>query len=284
MELIAAARNEVLAGRLPASIVGELCGQAQLDLPGLMLALIPLASERARPALSGYKVGAIGEGLSGDLYLGANLEMPSGPLSFTVHGEQAVVINALGHDEKGLKRLAISAAPCGVCRQFLYELAGADDLELLLADRPALRLAEVLPQAFGPVDLGVTGALMASAVTELAGGDGAGDLLARAAWTAAARSYVPYTGSAAGIALRLGDASIHCGFAIENAAFNPALMPLQVALSAVAVAGGDPGTIAEAVLAESADSKLAFAQPTRMLLQTIAPDCAFSTRTAARTP
>ena len=284
MDLIATARDDAPAGRLPAARAQALAAEAGLAMPALMLALIELASERARPALSGYRVGAVGQGLSGDLYLGANFEMPAGPLSFTIHGEQAVVINALGGGERGLRRLAISAAPCGVCRQFLYELAGAERLELLLAERRVMRLTEVLPEAFGPGDLGVTGALMARAAPTLPELEDCADPLAQVAWAAAARSYVPYTDSAAGIALRLKDGAIHSGSAIENAAYNPALMPLQVALSAVAMAGGEPGSVVEAVLVEAAGAKLAFTEPSRMLLQSIAPDCAFSARAVTRSP
>jgi cytidine deaminase len=42
-------------------------------------------------------------------------------------------------------------SPCGRCRQFLYELGGAD----LLVDRPGgpLTLGELLPHAFGPDDV-----------------------------------------------------------------------------------------------------------------------------------
>lgn len=281
MDLIAAARNETEAGWMPATFAVDLARRAGLDVGRLMLALIPLAGERARPALSGYKVGAVGEGVSGNLYFGANLEMPAGPLSFTVHGEQAVVVNALTHGEMGLKRLAISAAPCGVCRQFLYELAGANDLEILLADRSPVRLVDTLPQAFGPADLGVEGGLMASGPSAVAAAGDPDDPLTRAARAAASRSYVPYTGSAAGIALRLRDGAIYCGFAIENAAFNPALIPLQVALSALVVAGDEPGLIVEAVQVEAADGAVAFTPPTRMLLERIAPDCAFTPRMEA---
>ncbi len=42
--------------------------------------------------------------------------------------------------------------PCGRCRQLLYEFGG----DTLLVDTPAgvLTMSAVLPQAFGPADLG----------------------------------------------------------------------------------------------------------------------------------
>lgn len=42
-----------------------------------------------------------------------------------VHAEQFVMANAWAHRERGIKRLAVSAAPCGHCRQFYAELPSA---------------------------------------------------------------------------------------------------------------------------------------------------------------
>ena len=42
-----------------------------------------------------------------------------------IHGEQCLVANALLHGERGLRKLAVSAAPCGHCRQFYSELCCA---------------------------------------------------------------------------------------------------------------------------------------------------------------
>lgn len=68
---------------------------------------------------------AVGLGTSGALYVGVNLEFARLPLYNSVHAEQFLLVNALHHGERGIKRLAISAAPCGHCRQFYSELACA---------------------------------------------------------------------------------------------------------------------------------------------------------------
>jgi len=47
------------------------------------------------------------------------------PLSQSVHGEQLLMANLMLHGETELDTLAISAAPCGHCRQFYSELACA---------------------------------------------------------------------------------------------------------------------------------------------------------------
>jgi cytidine deaminase len=42
-----------------------------------------------------------------------------------VHAEQFLMANLVLHNERGLHTLAISAAPCGHCRQFYSELGCA---------------------------------------------------------------------------------------------------------------------------------------------------------------
>jgi cytidine deaminase len=171
---VRSAAVEAGGGWLPAAVVKRAAVDAGLSIDPLMLELIPLASEHPLPAVSGFRVGAIGQGESGALYFGANLEAAGWALNQTVHAEQATVINAWAHGKRGLKRLAVPAAPCGYCRQFLYELSGAADLEILLAGKPARCLASLLPGAFGPADLGIQGGTPAPARQRLECGDAIG--------------------------------------------------------------------------------------------------------------
>jgi cytidine deaminase len=67
----------------------------------------------------------------GNLYLAANMEFTNEALSLCVHGEQSAVNHALIQGETGLQSLAINAAPCGYCRQFLYEITTAKTLNIL---------------------------------------------------------------------------------------------------------------------------------------------------------
>lgn len=46
-------------------------------------------------------------------------------MGMQVHGEQFLMANLVLHGERSLQALAISAAPCGHCRQFYSELACA---------------------------------------------------------------------------------------------------------------------------------------------------------------
>jgi cytidine deaminase len=148
--------------------VEELKKKTGMTNEQLLLALIPIARESARPPVSQYLVGAAGMGKSGAIYLGVNLEFPQQALNQTVHGEQCVTANAMAHGETGLKLLAVSAEPCGHCRQFLNELDNGSNLTVLVPNDKARQLSELLPQSFGPGDLGVKAGLLSSQDNQLA--------------------------------------------------------------------------------------------------------------------
>ena len=214
-------------------------------------ALLAEAAKFARPPVSNFKVGAVCRGTTtGRLYLGANLEFAGEALSQTVHAEQAAITNAWIHGEEGVDLVATTAAPCGYCRQFLNELSTAATLSISISDDEARPLSALLPSSFGPADLGITAALMAKSDQKLIIDEQ--DDVARAALRAANMSYAPYSKSYAGVAVRTTDGQIFFGPYAENAAFNPSMSPLQVALSAMNMAGVDFDAIAEAVLVQTA--------------------------------
>ena len=68
---------------------------------------------------------AVALGASGRIFFGVNLEFARLPLYNSVHAEQFLVVNALHHGERELRKLAVSEAPCGHCRQFYSELSCA---------------------------------------------------------------------------------------------------------------------------------------------------------------
>jgi len=225
-----------------------------LTVEQFALALVPLAERYAVAPVSGFQVGAVAVGSSGALYFGANLEIAGQPLGHTVHAEQAAIANAWTEGESGVRALAISSPPCGHCRQFLHELATAARLGILLPNRPSTttttKLADLLPDAFGPRDLGIEGGLMRPEnhglkVAQLLDGT------AVAALAAANASYSPYTSSFAGLALRTSDGTVCTGRYAENAAYNPSLSPLGAALSQLVFRGLAFSSIVEAVLVEA---------------------------------
>lgn len=237
-----------------------------------MLELLAQAQSHARPALTRFRVGAVVRGTSGALYLGANLEFPAQSLSQTVHAEQAALSNAFMHDEPGIEAIAVSAAPCGHCRQFLYEFSDGRDIQIFLPGQPAILLLELLPRPFGPQDLKVTASPLTR--TKIAVENVEGDPV-RAARYAAANAYAPYTNSPSGVAIRSRRGNVYRGSYIENAAFNPSLPPLQVALVAMALANEDFGEIAEVVLSEAANNSISQLSATKSLVAAIAPRAEF---------
>ncbi len=238
-------------GVILAADAERLAREAGVELPGLMVQLLPSAAEFARPPISNFRVGAVSRGTTtGNLYFGANLEFTREALSFTVHAEQSSVTNAWMHGEEGIDLLAVNAPPCGYCRQFLNELTTASQLRIMIPG-DTLSLSALLPHAFGPRDLGVDGGLLERASHGLVAGPGE-DELAQAALDAANRSYAPYSKAWAGVALRTGDGTIASGAYAENAAFNPSISPLEVALSMLNLRGYAWTDIAAAVLVQAA--------------------------------
>ena len=236
-------------GILSAEAVARL-GIAPAEIGTLMMQLLPMARQYAVVPVSNFPVGAVAAGVPDpdrgwcNLYLGANFEFANTSLSFTIHAEQAATNNAWLSGEPGIHSLAISDAPCGYCRQFLYELVTAQQLSILVPTEPdsltytSTPLTKLLPEPFGPNDLGVAGGLMdprlCSRTLALESGAPVDPVIA-AALSGASRSYAPYaTGESyayAGVAVHLDDGSIYAGRHAENAAYNPSLSPLQSALA-----------------------------------------------------
>jgi cytidine deaminase len=236
-----------------------------------MLEHLAQAQSHARPALTNFRVGAVVRGTSGAIYLGGNIEIPGDNLGQTVHAEQAALANAFMHDEPGIAVIAVSVPPCGHCRQFLYEFAERRDIEILLPEQPAIGLSALLPQPFGPADLKVAhGPLSRTKIaTENV------ESVAQAARYAAANAYAPYTNSPSGVAIRSRRGNVYRGSYIENAAFNPSLPPLQVALVSMSLANEDFSDIAEVVLAEASNNSISQLNATKSVLAVIAPRAEF---------
>lgn len=237
-----------LGGALAPDLVARLLGAGGGDLGAVMMRLLPLAGHYAVVPASHYPVGTVVAGLARRgrapaLYFGANHEFRGIALSFTVHAEQAAINHAWLRGERGVAALAVTAAPCGYCRQFLNELATAGSLDIYLprvggTGHVRTSVAELLPAAFGPTALGVTAGLMRPRRRplrlEIRRRRGA-DAVIDAALAAAEASYAPYptdrSGQFAGVALELADGSIWPGRYAGNAAYNPSMSPLESAIS-----------------------------------------------------
>ncbi len=244
----------------------EICRLTGINTEELLTRLIPIAKEFARPLIFKYQVGVAGLGKSGNIYLGVNLEFLGTQLPYTVHGEQFLIVNARNHDETELTAIAISAAPCGYCRQFLNEIGKSATFKILI--QPVSNLQTLLPHSFGPQDLGITGGLLTpDQVKEES--DGSIDTEAK---LAASRSYAPYTNCPSGVAIKCKGGTIYSGSYLENAAFNPTLSPIQTAVVALVCANRRYDEINEVLLAQKPDATVCHISMTNEILRSIAPN------------
>ncbi|MDO4482061.1 MAG: cytidine deaminase [Bacillota bacterium] len=115
------------------------------------------ASKNAYVPYSGFHVGAavLTEDLK--IYCGANMENASYPVSLCA--ERTAMSKALYDGHRSFKAVAVaatkdgqehSAAPCGMCRQFIFEFG--DDIEIIFGEnRDSLkifRIKDLLPEGF----------------------------------------------------------------------------------------------------------------------------------------
>jgi len=239
-----------------------------MPLPRLMLELSSLASEYTVAPISNYRAGAIACGLSGNLYYGANMEYSGRPLMLCTHAEQGATINAWLNGEEGLLSMATNTAPCGQCRQFLYETSAAAKMSVILPEQ-TMPLVNLLPLPFGPSDRGVAAGLMSAQNHGLSLIKPSSNPAVLAALAAADLSYAPYTKSFAGIGIALADGQV-CGAPYaENAAYSPSISPLEAALSLVNLWGYSYTAITEVALVQVQGAKIDQDAITAALLEVI---------------
>lgn len=258
------------SGSIPTAEVKSICDAELKTVDAVMVALLPLAKTYSRPPISKYQVGTVVRGAIGNLFLGANLEFPGHSLGFSVHGEQSALSNAYMHREGGIAAIAVTAAPCGHCRQFMNELAPSGDMQVLIEGQPPAKLSSLLPAAFGPKNLGITDLAFPVREVNLTLPKSV-DELTTAALDAARKSYAPYTHAHSGVAIGTRSGQIFKGAYIENAAYNPSLPPLQTALSALVVANGNFSDISDVVLVETDVAPISQKSVVEAVLSAIAP-------------
>ncbi|WP_174298009.1 cytidine deaminase [Sphingomonas bacterium] len=136
------------------------------------------AATRAHAPYSRFAVGAALLLADGGMVTGANVENASYGLSLCAETVAVAVASSAGRlrdvvavaviggamDADGRPTGTAPVGPCGRCRQVLMEAAqvGGRDLAVICAAAEGeaverYRLSELLPHAFGPADLGMTG-------------------------------------------------------------------------------------------------------------------------------
>jgi cytidine deaminase len=107
------------------------------------------ASERAYAPYSNFHVGAVVRARDGRLFEGVNVENASYPLGICAE-RTAIACAVVGGCRPGdLEEIAITASPCGGCRQWIYEFR-FDRVTFKSADGEVVTRtpAELLPETF----------------------------------------------------------------------------------------------------------------------------------------
>ena len=233
----------------------------------LLRLLVRDAQPLARVPVSDFRVGAAGINSSGEIFLGVNLEFAGASFAQTVHAEQFLVSLSRTRSASPLVKLAVSAPPCGHCRQFVTEFDPEGNLELFIGDEKSVKMRELLPRAFGPQDLNVKEPFYSEPLTL-----GDDEDLESAARTSARLSYVPYSKTRAGTAVKGVCGRIFAGSALENAAYNPALPPLQAALVSAFASGCAPEDVREVILCQEKGGLIDYAPQLRDLTNSLGTD------------
>jgi cytidine deaminase len=120
-------------------------------------AVIRAAIEARQRAYAGYSQFLVGAALlteGGQIFAGCNVENAS--YGLTICAERVAAFSAIAAGQQRFELLAIAtaggAAPCGACRQVLFEFAPALPILLIDVDQPGplveVNLRDLLPGAF----------------------------------------------------------------------------------------------------------------------------------------
>lgn len=121
-------------------------------------ALLEAAREAASQAYCRYSNFHVGAAVraGGQVFVGCNVE--NGSYGLTICAERVAIFTAVAAGHRRLEAAAVACVdaasdsdvqrmPCGSCRQVLAEF-GDDDLPVLIDGVGAMRLGDLLPQAF----------------------------------------------------------------------------------------------------------------------------------------
>lgn len=230
-----------------AATVAYWCTHLNLSQTAFAERLLPLAAAFAETPISDFQVGAVALDSDGNAYLGANFEFAGVHIGQTIHAEQSAIAHAWSRGASQLAALAVNYAPCGHCRQFINEANLSSNFRVVLPQQEPQPLTYYLSDAFGPADLGITERILGGqtqSVTE-------SDPLLKLTKLACINSHAPYSRGHCGIALHYADSDTVTGSYAENAAFNPSLPPLQMALNTRRLQGQEWHNIKRAVMVET---------------------------------
>ena len=123
-------------------------------VPDALLKAASLARQNAYAPYSNFAVGAAVEAENGKIYSGCNVE--NAAYGLTNCAERTAIFNAVSCGESHLVRILVLAdtaepvAPCGACRQVMWEFNIREVILCNMAgEYKVFGLSELLPYAFG---------------------------------------------------------------------------------------------------------------------------------------
>ena len=112
------------------------------------------ARENAHAAYSNFRVGAALRATSGRIFGGCNVE--NATYGLTVCAERVAILKAISEGERGFDAIAVVAdtdaltAPCGACRQLIWEFCG--DVPVILGNlkgkTETIAMRDLFPKPF----------------------------------------------------------------------------------------------------------------------------------------
>jgi cytidine deaminase len=119
-----------------------------------LIAAARQARENAHAPYSNFRVGAALRAQSGRVFTGCNVE--NATYGLTLCAERVAIFKAVSEGEHGFEAIAVladsdcPAAPCGACRQIIWEFCG--DVEVILANLKGQvevhRVSRLFPRPF----------------------------------------------------------------------------------------------------------------------------------------
>jgi cytidine deaminase len=129
----------------------------QVDVQNLVGTALA-AREQAYAPYSRYSVGAALLTESGEIFTGCNVENAVYPAACCA--ERVAIFKAVSEGHRQFRAIAVvtenGGSPCGVCRQVMREFA--PEMTVFIANAEGIvretSVAELLPDSFGPEDIG----------------------------------------------------------------------------------------------------------------------------------
>ena len=129
-------------------------GGSELNDYETLVAAARQSRENAHAAYSNFRVGAALRATSGRIFGGCNVE--NATYGLTVCAERVAILKALSEGERGFDAIAVVAdtealtAPCGACRQLIWEFCG--DVPVILANlkgkTETIAMRDLFPKPF----------------------------------------------------------------------------------------------------------------------------------------